>query len=1094
MCQRASFPPGIARWLPAAQKIRSAIVLACMAGAALGIGLAQSRAVSLQLKPRQPQTLTVPLENNQMVLVHLNLQGGIIGVTERAPDGSSRPLWQIDLGRGAALTYGMGGSNSGVYTLEITSFERERLAQVSVAMDAPEPVSQSSKDLRDAEDLLASAEQVRRHWPGAPAKMDAAQLYDRAFTLAEKLDDTPLKRLILTQKARYLLFGKNSFTGADALLDQAVALPPADDAAQQALAWKTLSSVRYDLGEYQPAIKAGLTALDLYRQARDRYWQGIVLGNLSSVYAEIGQNADALATAQEALEDAQEEHDTAGVVYCLSQLAGLYQQQGDLESALRTFYQGLAWVSEIGYAPLVEAEIQKDLGDFYTQIGDWEQASHALQRCIELEKGKNDPVSLEARGLLAAAMQRQGKLGEAVAEDTAAIEIARSLALKQDEADLLLKRASVQLALRHPSSAQADIKAAAALATDLASLPLQVETEVVLGDALLQADAAEAAVAYRNALQLAQSAGEREEQSLALAGLAKAFENEGQLEDAAASIEAALKIVETSRGSLASRELQVTYFSMHRSWYELAVDISMQLNREYPAKGYALAAFAYTERARARSLLDTLDSSGYNTTIPVSRNLREAYRLNQREVTTEQALLVHSTEPAGGAVAAKLHQLYREQENLESQMQSDKRPSSLLGGQTADVKLIQKQLLEKDSMLLSYWIGERHSYRWSITPAGVSFEALPPRDQLERTMLPLEHMLQRRRPVPKSGEDIAGYALQERAFETQLQTRLSRAGSMLLSRIPRDAHSIFVVGDGCLMPLPFAALRVSDDAGVSYALRKYSFFEEPSASVAVYLKQHSVKEQALHITVFADPVFSLSDPRLAAHAQPKSDSSPLLFANIQRLTSSTEEARYISEDAPSGAVTLKTGFNATPGEVRDLSEKDAVILHFATHTLTVSGHPEITGIALSMWSPEGKEQEGVFWLKDIYALHLPSALVVLSGCGTDKQDSDGGEGLNNLAYAFFFAGAHSVVGSLWTVEDSAASGLIGIFYRELLLKHERADEALKKAQLKMLANPQTESPTVWAPFVLEGWPAAFPIGQNSAEGALSPVPLSMKGK
>jgi tetratricopeptide (TPR) repeat protein len=80
-------------------------------------------------------------------------------------------------------------------------------------------------------------------------------------------------------------------------------LPPADDAAQQALAWKTLSSVRYDLGEYQPAIKAGLTALDLYRQARDRYWQGIVLGNLSSVYAEIGQNADALATAQEALED-----------------------------------------------------------------------------------------------------------------------------------------------------------------------------------------------------------------------------------------------------------------------------------------------------------------------------------------------------------------------------------------------------------------------------------------------------------------------------------------------------------------------------------------------------------------------------------------------------------------------------------------------------------------------------------------------------------------------------------------------------------------------------------------------------------------------
>jgi hypothetical protein len=1086
--------PGIARWLRPVREGRSAIALVFMAGVALGSGLAQTRTVSFQLKPKQPQTLVVPLEKNQTVLVHLHLQGGIIGVAEKAPDGSSRPMWQIDLGRGAALTYGMGGSNPGNYTLEITSFERERLAEVSVEIDASAPVSQSSTDLRDAEDLLANAEMIRRHWPGAPAKVDANQLYDRALTLAAKLADTPLKRLILTQKARYLLFGQNNFTGAEALLEQAVALPPADDAAQQALAWKTLSSVRYDLGKYQPAIKAGLSARDLYRQTGDLYWQGIVLGNLSSVYGEIGQNADALATAQEALKDAQEERDTAGIVYCLSQLAGLYQQQGDLENALRTFYQGLAWVSEIGYAPLVEAEIQKDLGDFYTQIGDWEQASQALQRCIELEKGKNDPVSLEARGLLAAAMQHQGKLREAVAEDTAAIEIACSLTLKQDEAGLLLKRASVQLALRHPSSAQADIKAAGALATDLASLPLQVETEVALGDALLSANPEEAAAAYRDALQLAESAGEREEQSLTLAGLARAFENEGKLEDAAASIEAALKIVETSRGSLASRELQVTYFSLHRTWYELAVDICMQLNSRYPAKEYAAQAFAYTERARARSLLDTLDSTGYNNTIPVSPNLREAYALNQREVTEQQALLVHSAEPAGGAVAAKLHQLYREQENLESQMPSDERLSSLLGGETADVAQIQQLLLEKHSILLSYWVGERHSYRWSITPGGISVEALPPSDRLERVMLPLEHMLQGRRPVPKSGEDISGYILQERAFETQLQTGLSRAGSMLLSRIPKAAHTVFVVGDGCLMPLPFAALRVSDDAGVSYALRKYNFFQEPSASVAVYLKQHSVKEQALHITIFADPVFSLSDPRLAAHAQPHSASSHLLFANMPRLIGSTEEARYVSQDAPRGAVTLKTGFNAAPSEVRDLSAKDAVILHFATHTITVSGHPEITGIALSMWNPEGKEQDGVFWLKDIYALHLPSALVVLSGCGTDTQDSDSGEGLNNLAYAFFFAGAHSVVGSLWTVDDSAASGLMGIFYRELLLKHERADEALREAQLKMLANPQTESPTAWASFVLEGWPAAFPIEQNSAEGALSQASLSMKGK
>ena len=168
-----------------------------------------------------------------------------------------------------------------------------------------------------------------------------------------------------------------------------------------------------------------------------------MLGNLSSVYSETGRSSEALATAQEALKDAQQEHDTAGVVYCLSELADLYQQQGDLEGALRTFHQGLVWVSELGYAPLVEAEIQKDLGGLYVQMGNWEQASLALRRCIELDARQNDPVSLQARGLLAIAMQHAGRLQEALQEDTAAVEIARQAQLKQQEADLLLKWAGI---------------------------------------------------------------------------------------------------------------------------------------------------------------------------------------------------------------------------------------------------------------------------------------------------------------------------------------------------------------------------------------------------------------------------------------------------------------------------------------------------------------------------------------------------------------------------------------------------------------------------------------------------------------------------
>ena len=1072
------------------ESIRSAAaVLVLTACVALGHGQAQERSFSLRLKPREPQTLAVSLGQRQMSLVHLHLGGGIVGVRATTPDGSSRPLWLVDLGRGAELSYVLAGPGS--VTLEITSFEKARLAEVSLNIDSPLAADEHLTDLRDAEDLLADAELIRRHWPTAPKNMDAIQLCDQAFILAEKLGDTPLERLILTQKARYLIFRQNDFTQADALLEKAVALPKADDAPQQALAWKTLSTVRYDLGEYRPAIEAGLSSLDLYRQTNDLYWQGIVLGNLSSVYAEIGQNIDALATAQEALKDAQQEGDTAGVVYCLSQLAGLYQEQGDLENARRTFQQGLAWVSGIRYAPLVEAEIQKDLGGFYAQIGEWAQADPPLERCITLENGQNDPVSLEARGLLATVMQHQGRLRAAMAEDTAAITMARRLALKKEEANLLLQRASIDMMLHHRPRAMADTQAAKDLASQLASLPLQVEAETSLGDAFLEISPVEAERSYRDALQLAQRAQEGEEQSLALAGLTKALARQRRWEEAADSIEAALKIVEASRGRFSNREIQATYFSLYRSWYELAVDICMKLNRKYPTKGYDSLAFAYTERARARSLLDTLDSSGYIAGIPVPEDLREEYAKNQKDLASIGSAGARDNE----AAANRLRELRLEQQNLESQMRSaDKRLDSPLVSQIATVTQIQQQLLTEHSVVLSYWIGSSRGYRWLITPTGVSTEELPSRCQVENVVLPLERMLQSRRPAPTSGETISGYESREQAFERMMQARLARAGTMLLPHVPKGTKSILIVSDGRIRSVPFAALRISSGKGTDYALRKYGFLFEPSASVALFLKQHASNEQALHITIFADPVFSPSDSRLVARAHAGRVSRSTL-TDMQRLPGSLKEARSISQYAPISAVTLKTGFDATPNEVRDLTADAAVILHFATHTLAMSGRPEATGIALSMWDAQGKRRNGVFWLKDIYALHLPSSLVVLSGCGTDRLRADGdGETLNNLAYAFFFAGARSVTGSLWAVDDEVTSRMMNVFYHDLLLKEHSADVAMRAAQLKMLSNPQTKSPAMWASFVVEGWTAAYKLRWDNSKDTVREASRSTKGK
>jgi CHAT domain-containing protein/Flp pilus assembly protein TadD len=1070
---------------------RRASLSVLLAGISSFSATAQDGAVSVELKPKQMQALPITLQKGQIARVHLHLEGGLLEVRANLPGKSDRPTWRIDLGRGANLTYIVGGAAEGQYNLELLSVEQEKLAHLTVQIDQPTPADEASIDLRDAEEALATADFIRTH-KAAPPGSNAIKSYDQALALATKQNNIPLMRLALTQKARYLIFRQNKFAEARTLLEEAVALPPADDTAQQALAWKTLSTVRYDLGEYLTAIKASMTSLDLYRTTGDLYWQGIVLGNLSSDYEELGQGNEALAAAKEALHDAEQEHDPAGVVYCLAQVANLYRQQGDLEGALKTFHEGIEWVGHIDYAPLVEAEIQKDLGHFYAQIGDWQQATQPLERCLELEGKQNDPVSLEARGLLAEVMQHQGRLREATAQDTTAIEAARTLSLKHEESALLLKRASVQLLLKHPAEATADIDAAARLAVDLSATPLQIEAAIASGDAQLPTDAKAAEDSYRKALQLAERTGEREQQSAALAGLARAQQRDGQLPEAATSIEAALKILETSRGNLESRELQVTYFAMHRSWYELAVDLCMQLHTQYPSQNYAQQAFNYTERARARSLLDTLYASGYTSSAPVSEDLREAYARNRQAISDQQSLLSRSTGQASNEAATKLQSLYREQGTLDAEMQSsDRRLTSLLAQQTINMSLLQHQLLEDHAVLLSYWLGNTHSYRWTITSTNVLVDTLPARDELDRTILPLERMLRARRSTTTPGEDIAAYSRRQQTFELQLQAALHHAGSSLLFGIPKEAHSIFVVADGSLMSLPFEALRVSEGTTTAYAIRRYTFFAEPSASVALYLKQHPAAEQPLRVAVFADPVFSRNDPRLVA--TPKltlAANSPLLFANMPRLTDSREEARQIVRLAPRGSVTLRTGFDATPEQLRALKPADASILHFATHTVTLTGHPEISGIALSMLNPEGKDRDGIFWLKDIYELHLPLSLVVLSGCTTDNLDNDPGEGLNSVARAFFFSGVHSVIGSLWTVDDKATSQLMSSFYRNLLVDHKRADEALRAAQLKLLADPQTSSPAAWAPFVLSGWPTAYAIHAKNNEALYATTSVS----
>jgi CHAT domain-containing protein len=97
------------------------------------------------------------------------------------------------------------------------------------------------------------------------------------------------------------------------------------------------------------------------------------------------------------------------------------------------------------------------------------------------------------------------------------------------------------------------------------------------------------------------------------------------------------------------------------------------------------------------------------------------------------------------------------------------------------------------------------------------------------------------------------------------------------------------------------------------------------------------------------------------------------------------------------------------------------IVHFATHGLLDSQHPELSGLVLSLVDESGKPQNGFLRLHDIYNLNLPVELVVLSACNTGLGKDVRGEGLVGIVRGFMYAGAARVVASLWKVDDEATA-------------------------------------------------------------------------
>ena len=117
---------------------------------------------------------------------------------------------------------------------------------------------------------------------------------------------------------------------------------------------------------------------------------------------------------------------------------------------------------------------------------------------------------------------------------------------------------------------------------------------------------------------------------------------------------------------------------------------------------------------------------------------------------------------------------------------------------------------------------------------------------------------------------------------------------------------------------------------------------------------------------------------------------------------------------------------------------------------------------------DGKAQNGFVSLQDVYQLRAPVSVVVLSACQTGLGKDVRGEGLIGLTRGFMYAGASSVVASLWKVDDEATAELMKRFYKNMLEDGMTPAAALRKAQNSFRQHPLWSAPYYWAGFTLQG--------------------------
>ena len=793
-------------------------------------------------------------------------------------------------------------------------------------------------------------------------------------------------------------------------------------------------SLLEDKGEIDQAIEILNLTVRLAEEAKNVEGGAGALVGLGDAYAVRGDYGRAAHNYQYVLTLAESLGSKEGVAAVAVKMGNLHTQQGNLAQAMDYYQSSVKAYEELGSKVEIAYPLAM-MGNAYYLQGSYEQALELCKRSLKIYRAvfskSGEAWLLHKLGEVQAA---QGNNQEAINN------YEQSLKLQEELGNKLMTAQSLN-GLAEVCSRQSNHKGAAELANRAISVARTTHAPEILWKALTSRGRAQ--------LALGENGGARD------------------------SFAEAIGIVERLRAQVVGNEREQQLFFESKSAPYLGM-VQLSLAESKPAE-----AFAYSERAKGRMLLDVLRSGKADirkSMTAAEGRQEEALAAEEVAISTKlrrASLASHSNEADRAVLEQRLQKARLAYEAFETRLYAAHAELKIDRGEADPISLREAGSLLQDSrsVLLEYVITQEKVHLFVVTQNESDTET----DRLNLKVYPIAISASElgKRVADFRGK-IAENSLDFKELARQLYDLLLRPAQGELT----GKTLVGVVPANQLWELPFQALMPTSN---QFFLEEHALFYVPSLSVLREIRKRETSRTPNQTNVneaqsgLIKTVPNYAAPMLLAFGNPAvSDGirtrarSSMRDIPLTDLPEAEREVRLLGDIYGRESSKILIG-KAAQEEAFKVEGEKYPIIHFATHGVLDNINPLYSRLVLSSSTDT---EDGFLEAREIMKLNLRAKLAVLSACQTALGRVGEGEGLIGMSWAFFIAGTSTTVASQWKVDSASTSRLMIDFHRMLQGQKSAAGsnkaEMLRQASLKLMSDAKYKHPFYWAGFVVVG--------------------------